>query len=806
MTISPTPTDESLVARYAAGEADALEALVSRHFGPAYRLALRSLGDPGAAEDAASAALVSLVRSARTFDPSRAFRPWWGSVVLNAIRKEERRRRTRARHERVFSSERRGETGPRVRPDVDLEACLEVELVGEHVARLDPEVREAVLLHFWDGRTHAEVATLAGCPRGTASSRIRRGLEQLRESLTGAGFSLSVEELGTWLAKAPRREAALGTPPAPSGPALEARAVRLARRALGVKLASVALVAVALGTGLTLARGASLSAGHEPEVAAVTPDGPPATGKPPADAAPSPASPGPAPAGSPRLGASPAPETPATATAKAPASSAAASPGDASLLDGEPEGPAPTYPWATPDKLDKLLAGRFSVNHSGTPLSFCLETFTEMTGGAIQLDPEAGDLGDAPVTVHLRDSTFGQALDVIVGLVPGAAARRERDRIVVGRASDLPPGPPRPIVPSQLVEPECAKLVAVPLAVKPEDTLAGPLDRVLDTVRNRGGMDLVIAADVDEGKRATPVNAGTARSAAAILDAVLSPLGLGWEIRHEIVWVSGARPEPRRAPTALHLRDVGLELRGASVPEIVHALGERGVEAVATPEAWASLGTVALLASGTSLHGALADLDHESPLRAFVAEGGPGREVVVFTGSVPGAREAMTAAAPARFPGAVADVASGRAALAQALAARRAARADRTVPRVALLERELAVSRLAARLVALAARARELGQDSENLERLEGELARARDEAATAAAAAAELQRRLDAAMASGVGGSELWDECRKADGKRLAAETRVIELSGRRKAASREADLVKRLEAGAHLAGAKDE
>src|SRR4051794_36906208 len=93
-------TDEELVARYARGETAALEVLVARHFEPTFRLAIKLLRDREAAEDAAAEAFGSLIRSARTFDAARTFRPWWGSVVLNAIRKEARGGAARHRRER----------------------------------------------------------------------------------------------------------------------------------------------------------------------------------------------------------------------------------------------------------------------------------------------------------------------------------------------------------------------------------------------------------------------------------------------------------------------------------------------------------------------------------------------------------------------------------------------------------------------------------------------------------------------------------------------------------------------------------
>ena len=52
--IAANDGDQDLLERYGhAADAAALDALVARHWADAFRLALRALGDPAAAEDAA---------------------------------------------------------------------------------------------------------------------------------------------------------------------------------------------------------------------------------------------------------------------------------------------------------------------------------------------------------------------------------------------------------------------------------------------------------------------------------------------------------------------------------------------------------------------------------------------------------------------------------------------------------------------------------------------------------------------------------------------------------------------------------
>ncbi len=232
-------TDEELVLAYSRrGDRRALESLVERHFSSAYRLALRMLGDPGAAEDAAEEVFIGLIRGARRFEEGRPFGPWFSTLVLNTVRKAARSRRRRDHHERAAAANRGREASA--------SSALEQAEVEAHVARLPLDVRLPVVLHYYEGLTHERVAELTGCPKATATSRIRRGLEQLRESLVGAGYGgVTVVSLEDFLGR-PRPR-----PPAPARPSLarlESTAAKAQTFALLAKAGIVLALVLAAGT------------------------------------------------------------------------------------------------------------------------------------------------------------------------------------------------------------------------------------------------------------------------------------------------------------------------------------------------------------------------------------------------------------------------------------------------------------------------------------------------------------------------------------------------------------------------------
>ncbi len=57
-------------------------------------------------------------------------------------------------------------------------------LLEEAVRTLPPELAEVITLKVWGGQTFAEVASTLGIPQGTAATRYRTALTQLRKSLT----------------------------------------------------------------------------------------------------------------------------------------------------------------------------------------------------------------------------------------------------------------------------------------------------------------------------------------------------------------------------------------------------------------------------------------------------------------------------------------------------------------------------------------------------------------------------------------------------------------------------------------------
>lgn len=151
-----------------AGSHSDFEALFRAHWPRAFRAAYLVVHDAAAAEDIAQEAFLAAVRNLDRFDRRRPFGPWLHRIVVNRSIDWAQARQLRGEVELVFE---RGVEDERELSDGLLEALRE----------LPPEQRAVVVLRHLLGYTPGEIAGLLELPRGTVNSRLRRGLDELKE-------------------------------------------------------------------------------------------------------------------------------------------------------------------------------------------------------------------------------------------------------------------------------------------------------------------------------------------------------------------------------------------------------------------------------------------------------------------------------------------------------------------------------------------------------------------------------------------------------------------------------------------------
>ena len=174
--------DASLLRLIQQGEQDAVAVLYDRYGGIAYGLAFRITANAATAQDVVQDAFVSLWKQAPRFDPERGqVRSWLLTIVHH--RAVDAVRRRAGRPERPLPEGPEEFVATVGRPEELAEMVLDAEAVREAVRQVPEEQRRVIEMAYFMGMTHVEIAAETGAPLGTVKSRLRIGLEKMREYL-----------------------------------------------------------------------------------------------------------------------------------------------------------------------------------------------------------------------------------------------------------------------------------------------------------------------------------------------------------------------------------------------------------------------------------------------------------------------------------------------------------------------------------------------------------------------------------------------------------------------------------------------
>ncbi|MGH8925435.1 MAG: RNA polymerase sigma factor [Acidimicrobiia bacterium] len=166
--------DVADVVAAAAGDVSAFERLVHATEGHLWRYLVHILGDRALAEDVRQEIFMRVLHKLPSLrDPDR-FVPWLFAMARNAAYDASRARRRRHARLQQAVDEAYQATSPD--PHLELE-------VADALARLEPELRETLVLVGVMGLSYAEVAATMGVPEGTVKSRVFRARRQLVSSL-----------------------------------------------------------------------------------------------------------------------------------------------------------------------------------------------------------------------------------------------------------------------------------------------------------------------------------------------------------------------------------------------------------------------------------------------------------------------------------------------------------------------------------------------------------------------------------------------------------------------------------------------
>ena len=174
--VKPARNDLALISAIRSGDQGAMSELYKRYSGIVYSVALRVLGDTGAAEDVLQEVFMQLWRKPGLFDASRGhLAPWLAVIARNRAIDVLRKRRPESDIENVVIS---------VEPDLagDAERAIAMTKVRTVLSGMAASQRLALEMAYFEGWSHSEIADKTGEALGTVKTRIRTGLLALRKA------------------------------------------------------------------------------------------------------------------------------------------------------------------------------------------------------------------------------------------------------------------------------------------------------------------------------------------------------------------------------------------------------------------------------------------------------------------------------------------------------------------------------------------------------------------------------------------------------------------------------------------------
>ncbi len=173
-------SDEAVFERFLDGDASAYRTLIERYHDDLLRFLTRLVGDRAAAEDLFQETFLQIHQSAHTFDTERRFRPWLFTIAANKGRDHLRKRMRQRTVE--LSAPLRGSDGAASfvdllevdvpSPDAAMDAVERDQLVQTALSRLQPALREVLLLAYFQRLSYQQIAEDLGIPLGTVKSRM----------------------------------------------------------------------------------------------------------------------------------------------------------------------------------------------------------------------------------------------------------------------------------------------------------------------------------------------------------------------------------------------------------------------------------------------------------------------------------------------------------------------------------------------------------------------------------------------------------------------------------------------------------
>lgn len=174
-------SDEQLILQIKQGDEAAFETLIRRYHGPIHAYISRMGCEFHAANDLVQEVFIKVCRNLSDYRTERPFRPWIYTIASNTFK--DYLKKAYVRHDRLNFDD----WDDTLEADDNLEnrfmANAEREIVIAALGKLGENVREIVVLRYYQDLKLNEIAEMMQIPLGTVKSRLFTALRRLKDLL-----------------------------------------------------------------------------------------------------------------------------------------------------------------------------------------------------------------------------------------------------------------------------------------------------------------------------------------------------------------------------------------------------------------------------------------------------------------------------------------------------------------------------------------------------------------------------------------------------------------------------------------------
>ncbi len=193
---SQKPTDAELLARFGEGDEAAFREIVNRYKNGLYAFLRQFLNYQDMVEDAFQETFLQLFTSRASFDTSRPLRPWLFTIAANKAKDALRKRQRTAAipigtiaesQEMSFDDVLNTLTSDSTMPYEELQKSETASRVGQIITDMPENLREILILAYFDKFSYKQMAQILSIPIGTVKSRLHTAVGRFAKEWKSIG-------------------------------------------------------------------------------------------------------------------------------------------------------------------------------------------------------------------------------------------------------------------------------------------------------------------------------------------------------------------------------------------------------------------------------------------------------------------------------------------------------------------------------------------------------------------------------------------------------------------------------------------